>query len=159
MLCANVLKRRYPIVMRGGMCISDVRDLATVFAAVMEPGRGPRRYLVAGEYMSLPEIIRTLADLSGRRIPFVVLPNWFLAGFGRVADVAQRGVKARLPWSAEAIWVMNCAARCDDSRTRAELRFEPRPLRETFSDTVRWLLEVGQLTSREAGQVSDRTSV
>jgi nucleoside-diphosphate-sugar epimerase len=153
-LCANVLKRRYPVVMRGGMHISDVRDLAGVLAAVMEPDRGPRSYLVAGEYISLPDIIGTLAELSGRRIPTLTFPKWCLAGFGRVADVAQRRLKTRLPWSGEGIWVMNCSARCDDSRTRAELGFEPRPLRETLADTVRWLVEVEQLTSKGAGRLA-----
>jgi len=57
----------------------------------------------------------------------------------------------RLPWQGEAIWVMNCAARCDDSRTREERGLEPRPLHETLADTVRWLVEVGHLTGREAG--------
>jgi dihydroflavonol-4-reductase len=41
-LATNVLRNRYPIVMRGGMHIADVRDVAAVLAAVMEPGRGPR---------------------------------------------------------------------------------------------------------------------
>jgi hypothetical protein len=41
-LATNALKNRYPIVMQGGMHIADVRDLAAVLAAVMEPGRGPR---------------------------------------------------------------------------------------------------------------------
>ena len=52
-LATNVLKNRYPIVMRGGMHIADVRDVAAVLAAVMEPGYGPRRYLVSGQYISL----------------------------------------------------------------------------------------------------------
>jgi dihydroflavonol-4-reductase len=151
---ASVLKRRYPIVMRGGMHIADVRDVAAVLAAVMTRGRGPRRYMVAGEYISLPDLIRTLADLTGRRIPFVVMPAWFLAGFGRAADVVQRRVKARLPWDAEGIWVMNCAARCDDSETRRELKLGHRPLRNTLADTVRWLAEVGRLTPREAGRLA-----
>src|SRR5262245_14636110 len=154
-LCTNVLKRRYPIVTGGGMHISDVRDLAVLLAAAMEPGRGPRSYLVAGEYISLPDIIRTLADLSGRRIPFLTFPSWFLAGFGRVADFAQRRLKARLPWSAEGIWVINCSARCDATKARTELGFEPRPLRDTFVDTVGWLVETGELTKREAGLVAD----
>ena len=150
----NVLKHRYPIIMRGGMHIVDVRDVAAVLAAVMTRGRGPRSYMVAGDYISLPDLIRTLADLTGRRIPFVVMPAWFLAGFGRAADVVQRRVKARLPWDAEGIWVMNCAARCDDSETRSELALEPRPLRDTLADTVRWLVEVGHLTPREAGRLA-----
>jgi nucleoside-diphosphate-sugar epimerase len=151
---ANVLKKRYPIVMRGGMHIADVRDVAGVLGAVMTPGRGPRSYMVAGHYISLPDLIRTLADLTDRRLRFAILPAWFLAGFGRAADVVQRRVKTRLPWDAEGIWVMNCAARCDDSQTRSELGFEPRPLRDTLSDTVRWLVEVGRVSRREAGRLA-----
>jgi dihydroflavonol-4-reductase len=153
-LVANILKRRYPIVMRGGMHIADVREVAAVLAAVMDPGRGPRSYLVAGQFISLPDLIRALADHSGRRIPFVVFPRWFLAAFGRAADVAQRRLNTRLPWQGEAIWVMNCAAHCDDSRTRDELGLEPRPLSDTFADTVRWLLEAGHVTPRQAGRLA-----
>jgi nucleoside-diphosphate-sugar epimerase len=153
-LAANVLKNRYPIIMRGGMHIADVRDLAAVLAAVMEPGRGPRSYLVAGHYISLPDLIGALADLSGRRIRFVTLPRWFLGAFGRAADVAQRRLNARLPWQGEGIWVMNCVARCDDSSTRETFGLEPRPLSETLEDTVRWLLESGRLTPREAGRLA-----
>jgi hypothetical protein len=46
-----------------------------------------------------PDLIRTLAELSGRRIRFLILPRWFLAAFGRAADVVQRRLKTRLPWS------------------------------------------------------------
>jgi nucleoside-diphosphate-sugar epimerase len=149
----NVLKNRYPVVMRGGMHIADVRDAAAVLATVLTPGRGPRSYMVAGHYVSLPDLIRTLGDLTGRRIRFATFPGWFLAGFGRVADVVQQRVTTRLPWDAEGIWVMNCAARCDDSTTRIELGFEPRPLHETLADTVRWLVEVEHLSPREAGRL------
>jgi hypothetical protein len=71
----------------------------------------------------------------------------------------QRRITTRLPWDAEGIWVMNCAARCDDSKTRSEFALEPRPLRETLADTVRWLVEVGHLTPREAGRLADETGI
>jgi dihydroflavonol-4-reductase len=148
-LATNVLKRRVPVVPPGGMHIADVRDVAAALAAVMEPGRGQRRYLIGGHYISMAEIIRTLADLAGRRLPFVTLPSWFLAAFGRAADIVQRRVRTRLPWTGEGLWVLNCAARCDDSRARAELAVEPRPMRETFADTIGWLVEVGHLSRRE----------
>jgi nucleoside-diphosphate-sugar epimerase len=150
----NILKRRYPIVMPGGMHIADVRDLGAVLAAVITPGRGPRSYMVTGHYISMPDLISTLGDLTARRIPSATLPAWFLAAFGRTADRVQRRVRTRLPWDGEGIWVMNCAARCDDSKTRSELALEPRPLRETLADTVRWLVEVGHITPREAGRLA-----
>jgi dihydroflavonol-4-reductase len=153
-LAANVLRNRYPIVMAGGMHIADVRDVAAVLAAAMQPGRGPRSYLVTGHFVTMPDIIGTLGDLSGRRIRFVTLPAGFLAAFGRTADVAQRRLRTRLPWSAESIWIVNCDAHCDDSKTRDELQFGPRPLRETFADTVRWLVETGHLTPRQAGRLA-----
>jgi dihydroflavonol-4-reductase len=153
-LAANVLRRRYPVVMAGGMHIADVRDAAAVLAAVMQPGRGPRSYLVTGHYLTMPAIIGTLGDLTGRRVRFVTLPAGFLAAFGRAADLVQRRLLTRLPWSAESIWIVNCDARCDDSKTRDELQVEPRPLRETFADTVRWLAESGHLTPRQAGRLA-----
>jgi dihydroflavonol-4-reductase len=153
-LATNVLRNRYPIVMPGGFHIADVRDVAAVLAAVTQPGRGPRSYMVTGHYVTMPEIIRTLGDLSGRRIRFVTFPAWFLATFGRMADVVQRRLRTRLPWSAESIWIVNCDARCDDSKTRDELQLEPRPVQETFADTVHWLVEVGHLTRREAGRLA-----
>jgi dihydroflavonol-4-reductase len=153
-LATNVLRHRFPIVMPGGMHIADVRDVAAVLAAVMMPGQGPRSYMATGHYTSLPDLIRTLADLTGRRIRFATLPAWFLAAFGRAANVVQRRVRTRLPWDAEGIWVMNCAARCDDSKTRSQFALQPRPLRETLGDTVRWLVEVGHLTQREAGRLA-----
>jgi len=138
----------------GGMHITDVRDVAKVHAAVMEPGRGPRSFIVAGHYLSMGDIIRTVADLTGHRIRFVTAPAFVLSAFGRVADAIQDRVKTRLPWDHEGIWVLNCAARCDDSKTRAELGVQPRPIRETFADTVRWLVQGGHVTAAEVGRLA-----
>jgi hypothetical protein len=51
--------------------------------------------MVSGEYISLPDLIRTLGELTGRRIRFVILPRWFLSLFGRAADIAQRRLERR----------------------------------------------------------------
>src|SRR5262249_51739765 len=129
-LAANVLRNRYPIVMAGGVHIADVRDVAAALAAGMQPGRGPRSSPGTRRHPTMPGIIGALADLSGRRIRFVTAPPGFLAAFGRAADLAQHRLRTRLPWSAESIWIVNCDARCDDSKTRDELQLQPRPLRE-----------------------------
>jgi dihydroflavonol-4-reductase len=160
-LATNIVKRRFPVVPPGGMHIADVRDVAGALVAVMKPGRGQRRYLIGGHFISMPDLIRTLADLSGRRIPFVTFPSWFLAAFGRTADIVQRRLRTQLPWTGEGIWVLNCAARCDDSKARTDLTFEARPLRDTFADTIRWLVEVGHLSPAYAahrGATRDRRS-
>jgi NAD(P)H-binding len=50
-------------------------------------GIAQRLALDAGHYISLPDLIRALAVLSGRRIRFAIFPRWFLAASGRAADV------------------------------------------------------------------------
>src|SRR5206468_8978221 len=55
-------------VPRGGFPIVDVRDVAAVLAAAVEPGRGPRRYLAFGRYVAAEEVLRILATLTGREI-------------------------------------------------------------------------------------------
>jgi len=130
MLAAKVLRYRYPVGPPGGMHIVDVREVADVLAAVMEPGRGPRSYLAAGHYATMPAIIAALANLTGRRLRFMTFLAWFMAAFGRAA------------------------ARCDGSKTRDELLLEPRPLAETLTDTIRWLARAGHLTARQAGRLA-----
>lgn len=154
LLARNVLKRRFPAVTAGGLQIADVRDVARVLAATMEKGRGPRSYLLAGRYLSLRDILGTLGRLTGRRFPAVTLPGPFMLGIGSLSDTVQRLTRARLPWSREAVWIVNCSARCDDSRARRDLGLEPRPIEETFADTVRWLLASGHVTPKQAGKLA-----
>ena len=150
----NVLKKRYPMVMPGGMHIADVRDAAAALSAVMATGRGPRSYMVAGRYISMPDLIHALADLSGRASASRPCRRGSWPRSAERPTSCSGESRRRLPWDGEGIWVMNCAARCDDSQTRSELGLEPRPLPETFADTVRWLVEVGRLTRSEAGRLA-----
>ena len=151
LLTRNVLWRRIPALTPGGVEIADVRDTARAIAATIEPGRGPRSFLLAGHYLSLRDILRTLGHLTGRRFPAMPLPKGVMLGIGSLTDAVQRLTKARLPWSRESVWIVNCAARCDGSRVREDLGLEPRSIEETFADTVLWLLEAGHITAKQAG--------
>jgi nucleoside-diphosphate-sugar epimerase len=155
LLARNILRRRIPALTPGGLQIADVRDAARAIAATIEAGRGARSYLIAGHYLSMRGIVGTLARLTGRRFPAVTLPRRFMLGVGSVTDAVQRRTKVRLPWSREAIWILNCAARCDDARVREDFDVEPRPIEETFADTVGWLLDAGHVSPRQAGRLAE----
>jgi hypothetical protein len=71
---------------------------------------------------------------------------------GRVADLMQRLIPARLPFSHEGIWISALQPHCDDSRTASELGITSRDLRVTLADTVQWLADQGHLPlARAAG--------
>ena len=44
------MKQGWPIT-SGGVGVVDVRDLALVLARCVEPGRGPRRYMLGGHFL------------------------------------------------------------------------------------------------------------
>jgi dihydroflavonol-4-reductase len=136
--------------MRGGTPMVDVRDVAAVHAAVMEPGRGPRRYMITGHYVALPDLVAMLQQITGRHSRIVVMPAGMALAASRVADLMQHLIPGRLPISYEGIWISALQPHCDDSRTASELGITARDLRETLTDTVRWLTDQGHLPAAQA---------
>jgi nucleoside-diphosphate-sugar epimerase len=150
----DVLRGRYPMWPSGGYHCVDVRDVARLHAAVLRPGTGPRRYLVPGHFLDGGTLFATLREVTGRRLPHVVLPAASMLPFAWAASTAQRVLPFHLPAEYEGVLITGARTRCDDSRARQELDIAPTPLAETLRDTVRWLHQAGQLTARQAGTVA-----
>src|SRR5262249_18322437 len=51
-----------------GWLVVDVRDLAALHAALLEPGRGPRRYTAGGHRLPVREVAAMLSDVSGSTV-------------------------------------------------------------------------------------------
>lgn len=142
------------VTMRGGAPLVDVRDVAKVHAAVMEPGRGPRRYMITGHYITVKDLTAMLHEITGRHGRIVAMPAGAARAVGRVADLVQHVVPGRLPFNYEAMWVTALQPHCDDSRTISELGITPRDLRVTVEDTVRWLADHGHIAATPARQAA-----
>lgn len=138
----------------GGVPWVDVRDVAKVHAAVMEPGRGPRRYMITGQYIALTDLTAMLHEITGHRGRIVALPAGAAEALGRMADLMQHITPGRLHFSHEAMWICALQAHCDDSRTVKELGITPRDLRETLADTVRWLAGEGHISLARAQEAA-----
>jgi dihydroflavonol-4-reductase len=150
-LIQGVLAGRMPIVSAGGVPIVDARDVAAAIARIVDDVRAPRSYLLGGSYTTLPQLVRLLGELTGRRLRALPLREELLLPIAYAADALQRLVPFRVPVSREAIWITGQRATTDDSRARAELAFVPRDVRETLADTVRSLVASGRVSPREAG--------
>jgi dihydroflavonol-4-reductase len=123
----DVLRGRLPLLAPGSVPVADVRDLAAVHAAVLERGRGPRRYAAAAGNLSLGDFVAEARRLTGRRLPAVCVPGRVAIAAGRAADLAQRAAPMRMPIDFEAPWTMANAPRLDASATERDLgvRFRP----------------------------------
>jgi nucleoside-diphosphate-sugar epimerase len=107
--------------LRGGMQMIDVRDVAAVHAAVMTPGRGPRRYVCGGVMVPFNDMISALERGSGhpfKRIP--VSPGVFRAA-SRIGDVLGTVVPMGDGLSYEAALLLTAATPTDDTATLSDL--------------------------------------
>jgi dihydroflavonol-4-reductase len=149
----DLLRGLIPVMPHGGPDIVDVRDVAAVHAAVMEPGRGPRRYLATGEYVPFSRVFAIMRSLTGRRLPAPRVPAVAIAASGAAADAAQRVLPFRLPLNASGPWLGRNAVPGDDSATREDLGVTFRPAEESIADTVRWMRAAGHISARQAGRL------
>lgn len=124
-----------------------------VHAAVMTPGAGPRRYVVPGHHVDGRTMFLTLRTVTGRRLRHVILPASAMLPFTWTATAAERVLPLHLPAKHEGVLLLRYDTRFDDSPGRLDLGLHPRPLMETYRDTVQWLRRAGWLTARQAGTI------
>ncbi|MGD9956997.1 MAG: NAD-dependent epimerase/dehydratase family protein [Candidatus Nanopelagicales bacterium] len=131
-----------------GYC--DVRDCAAVLVALAE-GRGDDRPAWMPP-VAMVDASRVLAEVTGRQLRVVRSPARVAYAALRPADAVVR----RLPRSVPAFPVAGLESFAagnivDDERSWEALGVVRTDVLTSFRDTVRWLVERGDLTARQAG--------
>ena len=138
---------RFPLWPSGGLHAVDVRDVADVVAAVMQPDKGPRRFVVPGHHVDGPMVYGALEQAIGRRRPHVTLPAALVPAATAPVDALNRVLPKgwRFPADREGAEVTSRDTRFDDTPARTELGVVPRPWAETIRDTITAMVDAGHL--------------
>ncbi len=150
----SVVKGQMRMVNDGLLPVSDVRDVAAGHAAVLEPGRGPRRYVLAGEATRFRKLIAIIGELTGRNLSAMRIPHVMAITAGRFGDFLNRRLGVRLPFGAEAASIIKRAGPIRAGGAIDDLRITFRPVEESIRDTLLWLLAEGHITARQAGSLA-----
>jgi dihydroflavonol-4-reductase len=119
----------------------DVRDFARATVLAGERGRSGQRYLISGHNVTTNQLLAQAAAIAGVRAPRFEPPRFVLKGVVAVLGIVTkiRGKPAAI--TPEVLDVVGRYAWYDTSRARTDLGWEPRPLKQTLEDTIRWLRE------------------
>ena len=150
----SMLKSGMLVVGEGGITILDVRDLAAVLVAALEPGKGPRRFMTGGQLTTLPEIGQIIRRLTGRRFPVLPTPGVVFRGLGHVTDVVRRVVPFETVFTAEAMQALTLVRPTDDSAVHDELGVVYRDPAETIEASLRALHAGGMLKAKHVGALA-----
>lgn len=149
-----MLRGLFPLMPPGGMWLSDVRDVAALHARALTPGQGPRRFVAPGHSLSMREQVHLLRRLTGRRLPSLQLSPGLLMPIAHALSAVQRPLGNPYPSDPEGAWLCIRSPQVDAARTEQELGLSPRPIEETFADSVRWLYAVGRISRHQAGRLT-----
>ncbi len=106
-------------------------------AAAIEHGRGGHRYFVTGDSIRLGDLYELLTELSGVPAPRRRLPDLLVEELGLLTPVLpRRSFLRQLVLPRELVLHLTRLAPVRNERTRAELGFEPTPLRATLQAII-----------------------
>ncbi|WIV52753.1 SDR family NAD(P)-dependent oxidoreductase [Amycolatopsis nalaikhensis] len=148
----DLLRGLMPLWPTGGLPLGDVRDNAELHARLFD-GVSGAEFFGPGTFVSTREYLAAVRAATGRRLPAAFFPAGALTFAGRAADALQRCWPGRIPVQYGAIHVCAVAVPVEAGAPAAGVT--ARPLAETLTDTVRWLVETGALTARRAGLPAD----
>jgi nucleoside-diphosphate-sugar epimerase len=116
--------------------VIDARDVAAVHAALLEPGRGPRRYMVGGHRVPVAELAKMLGQVAETPMLSVPVPDTVLRVAGTVLDIAGPYLPFDNPFTAAGMQYYTQMPESDDSPSEQELGITYRDPRTTLADTV-----------------------
>jgi len=115
--------------------VVDVRDLAALHTALLEPGRGPRRYTAGGHRVPASELASMLGHIAGTPMVAVPIPDTALRVAGAVLDRAGRFLPFDTPFTSAGMQYYTQMPASDDSPSERELGITFRDPQETMADT------------------------
>jgi nucleoside-diphosphate-sugar epimerase len=151
---ASMLKGGFLPFIEGAISFIDVRDLAQVLIAAMQPGRGGARFIAGGPLVTLPEIAVMVRELTGRKFPAYKTPGSIFRGVGHLVDGIRRVVPFESVYTAEAMQLLTLAKPTDDSAVNDILGIHYRDPAESFEACLRGMYASGLLTEKQVGALA-----
>lgn len=134
---AQVAGRRVKFLTQRGLNIVHVEDVVDGLLAACERGRCGERYILGGENIPIPALLKEIARLAGVPAPRIPLPAWLV----RLSAPLAKAVAPilRLPIQPSQFKQAGLYFYVDNSKARRELGLaRPRPLDQAIAETLAW---------------------
>ncbi len=141
----DAARGRMPAFVDTGLCVVHVDDVAEGHVLAYQYGRRGRRYVLGGENMSLQSILATIAELTGRRAPWLKLPHAAVLPLAHVAEAWARITGVAPNVTVDGVKLSRHRMYFSSRRAETELGYRARPAREALADAIQWFRDHGYL--------------
>jgi dihydroflavonol-4-reductase len=122
-----------------GVGCLDVRDFGNAAILAAQRGHPGQRYLISGHNVMVSQLLEQAAAIAGVRAPRFTPPKALLNVLVGAVEIFSSLTGKPPPVTRDVLQILDRYAWYDTSRARHDLGWEPRPLRQTLEETIRWL--------------------
>ena len=139
---------RIPALINGGFDWVDARDVAQGAMSAEKKAPAGSEYLLSGNWVSMQDIAVVMKEISNASITGFVCPMP-IADFGApFATVYSRIFKKRPLLTNVSLHALKSNHNISHEKATCELGYQPRPFKETLTDTLKWFAQYGNLKCR-----------
>ena len=144
-IVVDAARGRTPAYVDTGLNVVHVDDVAAGHLRAWERGRVGERYILGGENMTLREILTQIAELTGRRPPWVRLPHAALLPVAWVSEALARLSRGEARVTLESVRMARKRMYYSSDKAVRELGYSWRAPNAAFEDAIAWYREQGFL--------------
>jgi dihydroflavonol-4-reductase len=134
---------------KGAYNFVDVRDVVSGMIAAALKGQPGEGFILSGHQVTLREMIRLERQALGQIQPVILYwPTWVVKTAAWLADVFCRLLHIKPIFTPYSVAVLESNCNMSHAKATAELGYQPRPLLDTFRDSLLWMEEHGQIRKR-----------
>ncbi len=125
----------------GGYDFVDVRDVASCVISACINGKCGECYILSGHYITVKNLLENLHDISKAREVKVKLPMFLVKIIAPFMEIYYRIVKQPPLFTLYSLYTLKSNALFSNEKAKHDLNFNPRELKQTLYDTIKWLKE------------------
>jgi dihydroflavonol-4-reductase len=143
-IIVDYLQGRMPAYLETGLNLVHVRDVAQGHLLAEEKGRVGEKYILGNQNLSLSEIFRMLAEITGIPAPRLRLPYWPILALSYLDEFWATQVSHKPPRMPVAgVKMAKKFMYFDSSKAIRELGLPQTPVRQALQEAVAWFQEHG----------------
>ena len=138
-MVVDAMNGRIPAYVDTGMNLVHVDDVAAGHVLAFERGKIGERYILGSENLTLKDILRSIAEITGGRPPLFRIPHAVAMLMAYVNEGAVRAVGKGTPRvSIDSVKMSRKKMFFACDKAKDELGFEPRPAMDALRDAIDW---------------------
>ncbi|WP_124099726.1 NAD-dependent epimerase/dehydratase family protein [Ruminococcus sp. Marseille-P6503] len=129
----------------GGYDFVDVRDVAEGVINACTYGEKGECYILSNRYITVKELLDLVSEARKTKKIKTVLPLWFAKLTAPLSEIYYKLLKEPPLYTKYSLYTLTSNANFSSEKAREKLNYKTRSMKETITDTVKWLEARGEI--------------